>query len=113
MNIKLPQPIAYFIKAKNEHNSNELISYFSDNAIVQDEGENICGVKAIKEWIDETNKKYNDTLEALNLVEKNENIVLTAVVSGNFEGSPTNLDFYFTLNNDKITTLKILLSEEK
>ncbi|AJA46447.1 hypothetical protein CPAST_c03470 [Clostridium pasteurianum DSM 525 = ATCC 6013] len=113
MNIKLPQPIADFIKAKNEHNSNEFISCFSDNAVVQDEGENISGVKAIKEWSDKTNKKYNDTLKAVNLLEIDGNIILTAIASGNFKGSPTNLDFYFTLNNDRITNLKILLPEEK
>ncbi|MDF2503978.1 nuclear transport factor 2 family protein [Clostridium sp.] len=112
MHIKLPKTIDTFIKSKNEHDSHTFISCFTDNAVVQDEGQNICGTKAIKEWNEKTTAQFNDTLEAVKLVERDENIILTATVSGNFDGSPVDLDFYFNLSNGKISSLKILVTEE-
>jgi hypothetical protein len=112
MHTKLPKIIDALIKANNEHNSDAYIACFTDNAVVQDEGKDIQGTNAIKEWNEWSSKEYHANLEALRLVNKNEDMVLTATVSGNFEGSPVNLDYHFTISNDKIAALKILLTEE-
>lgn len=111
MYTKLPKIIDAFIMASNDHNSDNYIACFTDNAVVQDEGKDIHGTKAIKEWNELSSKDYNVTLEPMRLVYENKHTVLTAEVSGNFEGSPVNLDYQFTINNDKITALKILLTE--
>lgn len=112
MSIKLPQPILNFVQAKNDHNSDAVIACFgfADDAIVHDEGEEICGTAAIKKWIDASIKKYQDTLEATNLVVQDNETVLTAQVSGTFDGSPIPLDFHFTINEGKITMLSIGLT---
>lgn len=111
MDTKLPNIIDAFIKASNDHNSDTYISCFTDNAVVQDEGKDIQGTKAIKEWNEWSSNEYHTTLEVMRLVDDNEDTVLTAAVSGSFEGSPVNLDYHFTISNDKITALKILLTE--
>jgi len=112
MYTKLPKIIDTFIKACNEHNSDAYIACFIEDAVVQDEGKDINGTKAIKEWNERSSKEYKVKLDAIKLVDRNEETVLTASVSGDFEGSPVNLDYHFTISNDKIMALKILLTEE-
>jgi len=48
MSIKLPQLILNFVQAKNDHNSDAVIASFVGDAIVHDEGQEICGTAAIK-----------------------------------------------------------------
>ena len=110
MSIKLPQPILNFVQAKNAHNSDAVIACFAGDAIVHDEGQEICGTVAIKKWIDASIKKYQVTLDATNLVERDNETVLTAQVSGTFDGSPIPLDFHFAINSGKITMLSIRLT---
>jgi hypothetical protein len=40
--------------------------------------------------------------------EKGDQIVVTGRVSGNFPGSPVDLRFFFELEGDKISSLKII-----
>ena len=110
MSIKLPQHILNFVQAKNDHNSDAVIACFVGDAIVHDEGQEICGTAAIKKWIDASIEKYQDTLDATNLVVQDNETVLTAQVSGTFDGSPIPLDFHFTINDGKITMLSIRLT---
>ncbi|WP_378954255.1 nuclear transport factor 2 family protein [Pelosinus sp. sgz500959] len=110
MSIKLPQLIATFVQAKNDQNSDAVIACFAGDAIVHDEGQEICGIAAIKKWIDASIEKYQDTLDPINLVEQGNETVLTAQVSGTFDGSPIPLDFHFTINDGKITMLSTRLT---
>lgn len=110
MPIKLPQLIADFVQAKNNYDTEALAIYFANNAVVHDEGQEIHGVHAIKEWNKKNNKKYQDTLEVTHIVEHGNEVILTAQVSGNFEGSPVPLNFHFTIKDDKITVLNIQLT---
>lgn len=111
MYTKVPKIIDDFIKASNEHNSDAYIACFIENAVVQDEGKDINGINAIKEWNEWASKEFKVKLEAIKLVDRNEETVLTASVSGDFEGSPVNLDYHFMISNDKIMALKILSTE--
>jgi ketosteroid isomerase-like protein len=110
MLIKLPQLIADFVQAKNDHNSDAVIACFANDAIVHDEGQEIRGTNAIKKWTDASIEKYQFTLEATGLVERDKEIVLTAQVSGNFDGSPVFLDFHFIINDGRISMLSIRLT---
>lgn len=110
MCIKLPPLIADFVQAKNSHDIEAVAACFADNAVVHDEGQEIRGVKAIREWNKKTNEKYQDTLAVTDLVEGGNETILTAQVSGNFEGSPVPIEFHFTINSGKITILSIRLN---
>lgn len=112
MSIKLPQLIATFVQAKNDHNSDAVIACFAGDAIVHDDGQEICGIAAIKKWIDTSIEKYQVTLEPTNLVEQEQETILTTQVSGTFDGSPVPLDFYFTINDGKIIMLSIQLTDD-
>ncbi len=62
----------------------------------------------IKKWKAETKKKYQHTVDPLNVSEKDGRFIVTNRLTGNFPGSPIELEFVFTLDGDKIVSLEIL-----
>jgi len=55
----------------------------------------------------ETKQKYQHTLEPLASTQKDGKTIVTKRLTGNFPGSPIELEFVFTLDRDKITSLEI------
>lgn len=105
--MKLPQTLNNFIETQNQHNSVAYTACFSETAIVHDEGKTHIGKPAIKQWIEDSNQKYQSILKPLNYNEFEQSSLLTAEVSGNFPGSPAILHFHLVLNNEIINSLKI------
>src|SRR6266849_2176724 len=97
MSIDLPEPVAAYIAAETAHQTGAFAQCFADDAVVRDEGRTIKGLAAIKEWKAETTKKYQHTVEPVVSVEKDGKTVVTGRVSGNFPGSPIELQFVFGL----------------
>ncbi|KYZ75256.1 hypothetical protein AXX12_13940 [Anaerosporomusa subterranea] len=106
MNTKLSQAIETYFHAANAHDSKSLADCFAEDAVVHDEGKDYHGLSAIKEWNETAGKKYDLTLDVISAVEENGETVVTAQASGNFEGSPISINFYFTVENQKITSLR-------
>ena len=104
---KLPTPIAIYIAAENRGDAEALAECFAENAVVRDESQTIEGLAAIKQWKAETKRKYQHTIEPLASAQKNDKTVVTNRLTGNFPGSPIELEFVFTLDRDKITSLEI------
>ena len=111
MDTKNTALIDTFLKAKNDYDSTAFVACFSKDAVVQDEGHEFSGKAAIQEWIEASNAKYHDTVTAQKLVEFDGKLVLTARVSGNFEGSPALLEFHFVISEGKIRRLSIQLPD--
>jgi len=65
------------------------------------------GLPAIKRWKAETSKKYRHTIEPLACVEKGGKTIVSNRLTGNFPGSPIELQFTFALEGDKIASLEI------
>lgn len=112
MSIKLPPVVDAFLQAKNDHDSTAFVACFADQAVVWDEGREMRGTAAIKQWIENSNAKYHITVTAEKLAECDNETVLTAQVSGNFDGSPVLLDYHFTISEGKISQLSIRLTGE-
>ena len=106
MSLNLPEPIAAYF-ADTGQDMDALAQYFAGNAVVRDEGRTIRGLPAIKGWKAETKKKYQHTLEPLASVERDGKIDVTVRVTGNFPGSPIDLQFVFSLEGGKISVLEI------
>lgn len=106
MNTKLPYPIEVYFRAANAHNSKMLADCFAENAIVYDEGKEYRGQAAIREWNETTSRKYELTLEVVSVALENGETVVTAMASGNFEGSPAAIEFHFVVENQKVTSLR-------
>ena len=104
----LPTPIAIYIAAENRGDTETLAQCFAEDAVVRDEGKTNEGLAAIKQWKAETKRKYQHTVEPLALVQKDGRIIVTNRLTGNFPGSPIELEFVFTLDGNKITSLEII-----
>lgn len=107
MKIKLPQIIEEYVAASNRHDVKAILSCFSDEVAVHDEGETLRGKKAVEEWIVKTIEKYKFQFKPLGVKGENTQIIATIEVSGTFDGSPVTLDYHFTIKNDKISSLTI------
>ena len=108
MSIDLPTPIAIYIAAENRGDTEALAQCFAEDAVVRDEGRTIEGLAAIKQWKAETRKKYQHTVEPLASTQKDGKIIVTNRLTGNFPGSPIELEFVFKLDGNKIVSLEIL-----
>ena len=108
MNVDLPIPIAMYVAAENSGDPEALARCVSEDAVVRDEGKIIKGLPAIKRWKAETRAKYQHTVEPLLCVQKDGKTIVTNRLTGNFPGSPIELEFVFTLTGDKIASLEIL-----
>jgi len=104
----LPKPIGLYIAAENTGDTSLCDQCFTDDAVVRDENEMHAGLDAIKIWKAETKKKYQHTVDSLKIEKKEGKILVTNKLTGNFPGSPIELDFIFTLQGDKIVSLEIL-----
>jgi hypothetical protein len=104
----LPKPIALYVAAENSGDTNLFDQCFAQNAVVRDENETHKGLAEIKKWKAETKTKYQHTVDPLRLAEKDGKFIVTNRLTGNFPGSPIELDFVFTIQADKIVSLEIL-----
>jgi hypothetical protein len=107
MDVELPAPIAIYFAAANQGHTEIAAHCFAGNAVVRDEGQTIEGLVAIKQWQAETRKKYQHTVEPLAFAQEDRKIIVTNRLTGNFPGSPIELEFAFALNEDKIASLEI------
>jgi ketosteroid isomerase-like protein len=108
MTIQLPKSIASYVDAYNARDARRAVACFSEDAVVQDEGKDHRGRKAIGDWIEETIGKYGPRFKAGNVEQSDSEIVVAMTVSGFFPGSPVNLAFHFTIDNDRIAALNIV-----
>jgi ketosteroid isomerase-like protein len=109
MSPDLPTPISNYFEAVNAQDVDAMLSAFSDDASVRDEGQDMIGRAAIREWIDDTTRKYRVTLTPIGVSQADERTIVTAQVSGTFPGSPVELRYHFTITGEKIARLEITL----
>ena len=105
--MKLPVVIDNYIRASNAHDVKSILSCFSEDAVVRDEGETLHGKKAIEGWIAKTIEKYKFQFKPLSVKSDDGDFVVAVEVAGSFDGSPVTLDYHFTIESDKISSLTI------
>jgi hypothetical protein len=103
----LPNVIKEFVEAKNNHDSTAFAKCFSETATVFDEENTYRGRNAIKSWIETANAKHKIVAVPVNYSEAG---ILTAEISGDFDGSPVLLDYNLEIKDDKINRLEITLN---
>lgn len=107
MTIKLPRIINDYVDASNAHDVKSVVACFAENAVVRDEGETLHARKAIEDWITRTIEKYKFQFKPATFREDNAEVVVAIEVSGTFDGSPITLDYHFTIEGDRILSLRI------
>lgn len=103
----LPEAIRSYWEAANSQQAEAACASFTSDAVVMDEGETLHGSLAIHTWIRKTTEVYRPLVEPLHLTKSGGKHLVTARVSGSFPGSPVELDFAFTLREDKICHLEV------
>lgn len=104
----LPGVLVAYWKAANSGEIRAAADCFSPDAIVLDEGQTHRGLPAIHSWIENTTRQYHSVVEPLQWSWQDGGHHVTARVSGTFPGSPVELDFLFTLQDNHIVRLEIL-----
>lgn len=103
----LPQPITAYIQAANAHDTLALFGTLTADATVTDERRAYCGHKEIQEWSKRTFHAYQATFDVLEVTQTHHEAVVTAQVTGTFNGSPLPLRFSFIIRGNKTATLTI------
>jgi ketosteroid isomerase-like protein len=107
MSPTLSEPLAAYFAAVNTHDIDAMLAPFAETAVVKDEGQERRGSAAIREWIEETTRKYNVTIAVMNVAGKDGATTVTGHVSGTFPGSPVELRYVFTFDGKRIARLEI------
>lgn len=103
----LPKSISAYFAATSDSTRQSFDDCFTHDAIVHDEGKIHHGVAEIKVWHIEASGPNPAVSRVLSLRQHDGKEIVTAEVSGNFKGSPVNLDFAFTLKDGLIAELEI------
>lgn len=107
MTMTLPGPIAAYFAAEKNADPEALSRCFGPDGTVHDEGGTFTGPVAIKDWNTAARAKYHHTVEPLRVVDRDGTTVVIGRVSGDFPGSPVELEHLFTLRGNRIASLKI------
>lgn len=110
MDLNLPKVVSDLLTAQKSYDSDAYANCFSETALVIDEEKKYKGKKAIKDWIEDANQQFRITMEPTKYSETNSRAILTAVVSGDFDGSPVALDYHMETEDNKITRLEVTIS---
>lgn len=108
MTITLPKVIADYFAADKKGNAQAISEYFTQDAVVIDEGNTYAGRNAIRQWMANASAQYSYTVEPFALTEADGRTVVTSHLVGNFPGSPVDLRYFFALTDDKIAALEII-----
>lgn len=105
--MNLPTAVAALVKAQDQFDSAAYADCFSETALVFDEGKTHRGRTEISQWIEQSNEKYKTVMTPMSFVETGKTGVLSAKVSGSFDGSPIVLNYHFEIADALIQSLKI------
>jgi len=107
MSLQLSSVIQKYVEASNQHDVESILTCFSDDAVVRDEGNEFRGKEMIRRWTVETIDKYKFHFEPASVKKDKAEVVVAIEISGTFPGSPVTPDYHFTLDKEEILALAI------
>ena len=107
MSLTLAKPVTNYLAAVEAKDTDMLALCFADDALVHDEGRDYRGHDAIRSWKQESKGKCTYVVELLDASVTDKTTKLRARLTGDFPGSPIELDYRFRVTNDKTITLDI------
>jgi hypothetical protein len=105
--VAAPPALASFVKASNERDTESLVTCFTKDAIVYDQGEILRGAEEVRHWIADGFKKYEYVVAPTGVKNAAKVVVLTTVVTGTFPGGRAALDFHCRIDGDKIAVMVV------
>ena len=107
MTLAVPKPVVAYLAAEAAKDADAISHCFTKEGVVRDEGREYLGRDAIRQWKAAADAKYNYVLAPLGVRAEENKVTLRARLTGDFPGSPVELDHIFTLSKDGIASLEI------
>jgi len=107
MALDLPEPVAEYLAAEEAKDADALSCCFTEDGTVHDEGQGYRGRDSIRQWKQAADAKYRYVLQTVNVRTFGDLVTVRARLTGEFPGSPVELDHVFKLSGDKIASLEI------
>ncbi len=104
--IDLPPSVAAYFAADTT-GAEAVAQCFTDGGVVIDERQEYRGRTAIARWKAAVSAKFRYTVDRLGVRVSGDQTTVTGRVTGDFPGSPVDLQYHFTLEGDKIARLEI------
>ncbi len=105
--VQLPEPVAAYFATDKAKDVNGQSLLFTENALVYDEDEDYHGRDAIRAWKEEANSEYQYEAQPLDASVEGNVVTVLVRLTGNFPGSPVEIEHTFTLENGEIASLVI------
>ena len=105
--LNLPEPVAAYFAAEEAKDAEKLSFCFIEDGTVRDEGRDYRGREAIRQWKQEADEKYRYVVLPLSTQTNGNEVAVRARLTGDFAGSPVELNHIFRLANNKIVSLEI------
>lgn len=105
--MNLPKVIADLVSAQDNFDSIAYSNCFTETAVVVDEGKTYHGRSEIAGWIAQSNENYKTKMKPLTFEEHETTSVLSAEITGTFDGSPIVLNYHFEIAGGLIQSLAI------
>ena len=97
--LDLPPPVAAYFAADTT-GAEAVAQCFTDGAVVIDERQEYRGRTAIARWKAEASAKFRYSVERLGVHVSGDQATVTGRVTGDFPGSPVELQYRFTLEGE-------------
>jgi len=107
MNLLLPDAIATYFAASVPVDGPRLGTCLVPDAVVHDDGQTHRGLADIVAWLRHNHERYQHQVQPLALTDQAAQCVVRTRVSGNFPGSPIELDHVFVCAEHRIQSLEI------
>ncbi|QNH00732.1 nuclear transport factor 2 family protein [Pseudomonas sediminis] len=107
MNLQLPSVVQAYFEISNGDDISRMAACFHADARVIDEKRCHQGIEAIESWQRAARQAFTYRVEPIESSGEGDQLSVTAMVSGDFPGSPLPLRHVFTLREGQISSLEI------
>jgi hypothetical protein len=102
----LPEPVMAYLAAEEARDAQALSCCFAEGGIVHDEGRDYHGRAAIQRWKKQADAKYY-VLQPIGVRTEGDATTVLARLTGDFPGSPVDLNHTFTISRNGTALLEI------
>jgi ketosteroid isomerase-like protein len=107
---QLPTTIQAFIEAHDARDADRALAQLSPQAVITDVGESFAGEEALRRFITEAGAEFTYTDEITGVARDGDVCVVTHHLEGDFPGGEADLDYRFSLDNDRIARVDIVVA---
>ena len=107
MTLDVPKPVAEYLAAEEAKDADALSHCFTEDGTVHDDAQDYRGRDLIRRWKRAADAKYRYVLQTVDVQTLGDLVIVRAGLTGEFPGTPVELDHTFKLSNNKIVSLEI------